>query len=88
MVDQPSHRLFVGQPVFALGGPTGSRWGRIQSLKLDDAEVQAVEAGAAATNGVGVALDFKCPKGAQLVALAVGDDVVWSPSAVVAALTV
>jgi hypothetical protein len=85
VVEQPAHRLFVGQPVFVIVDSTGTRWGRIQSIRVDDAEVQAVEAGAAAANGIGIALNFKCPKGATLVALAVDDDVVWSPTAVGAA---
>lgn len=79
VVEKPAHRLFVGQPVFVIVGTSGARWGRIQSLKVDDAGVQAVDGGAAAENGIGVTLDFKCPKGASLVALPVEDDVVWSP---------
>jgi hypothetical protein len=51
-------------------------------MKVDDIDVQAVEPGTVAANGIGIALDFKCPKGATLVALAVDDDVVWSPTAV------
>lgn len=85
VVERPAHRLFVGQPVFVIVDSTGTRWGRIQSIKVDDADVQAVEAGAPAANGIGIALDFKCPKGATLVALAADDDVVWSPGAVAAA---
>lgn len=79
VVEKPEHRLFVGQPAFVIVGSVGARWGRIQSLKVDDADVKAVERGTAAENGIGVALDFKCPKGALLIALPVEDDVVWSP---------
>lgn len=78
VVEKPAQRLFVGQPVFVIVDATGARWGRIQSMKVDDTDVQAVEPGAAAANGIGIALDFKCPKGAALVALEVDDDVVWS----------
>lgn len=78
VVDKPAQRLFVGQPVFVILDANGARWGRIQSMKVDDTAVRAVEPGAAAANGIGIALDFKCPKGATLVALAVEDDVVWS----------
>jgi hypothetical protein len=46
-------------------------------MKVDDTEVQAVEPGATAASGIGIALDFKCPKNATLVALAVDDDIVW-----------
>ncbi|MBK8263098.1 MAG: hypothetical protein IPK80_17380 [Nannocystis sp.] len=82
VVEKPTCRLVVGQRVYVLVG-TCARWGRIQSLKVDDAEFQAVDGGVAAENGIGVGLDFKCPKGAVLVALPVKDDVkddlVWSP---------
>lgn len=87
VVEKPAQRLFVGQPVFVLVEATGARWGRIQSMKVDGTDMRAVEPGAAATNGIGIALDFKCPKGAALVALAVEDDVVWSPETVAATPT-
>ncbi|WP_163784823.1 MAE_28990/MAE_18760 family HEPN-like nuclease [Myxococcus vastator] len=77
VIEKPAQRLFVGQPVFVLIDGRGARWGRIQSMKVADADVQAIEPGDAAANGIGVALDFKCPKGAPLVALADEDDVVW-----------
>jgi hypothetical protein len=80
VVDAPSHRLFVGQPVFAIVESTGARWGRIQSLEIDNTDVEEVVPGANALNGIGVCLDFKCPKkNKQLFALAVDDDLVWAP---------
>ncbi|MBX7131548.1 MAG: hypothetical protein K1X67_02605 [Fimbriimonadaceae bacterium] len=79
VVEPPTHRLFLGQPVFVLSDATGARWGRIQSLQLDDAAVDAIELGAAAVSGIGIGLNFKCPKGALLGALATDDDVVWNP---------
>ena len=79
VVEKPAQRIFVGQPVFVIVEVNGSRWGRIQSMKVDDTDVQAVDSDATAENGIGIALDFKCPKGATLVALTVDDDVVWSP---------
>lgn len=87
VVEKPAHRLYIGQPVFVIVGSTGTRWGRIQSIKVDDVDVQAVDADAATAKWIGIALDFKCPKGAALVALAFEDDVVWSPIAVAAAST-
>lgn len=86
IVDKPAQKLFVGQPVFVLVKSTGARWGRIQSLRLDDVDVQEVATNANAPKGVGVGLDFKFPKStdAKLVALAVDDDLVWSPLAVAA----
>jgi hypothetical protein len=86
VVDKPAHRLFVGQPVFVVVGSTGARWGRIQSLRVDDTDVREVDANASTPTGVGVGLDFKFPKSveAKLVALAADDEVVWSPLASVA----
>ena len=81
VVEKPAQRLFVGQPVFVIVEATGARWGRIQNMRVDDTDVQDVEPGANGANGIGIALDFKCPKGATLVALVVEDDVVWSLAA-------
>lgn len=85
VVEKPIHRLFVGQPVFVAVDSQGARWGRIQSLMVDGAIVAAVEPGDAAANGIGIALDFKCPKGGVVVALETDDDLVWSPKTVDAA---
>lgn len=85
VVHKPPHRLFVGQPVFVVAGSAGARWGRIQSIQIDDAGVEAVEAEAPAAKGIGIGLDFKCPIGSTLVALAAEDDVAWSTTAVAAA---
>ena len=81
IINPPAHRIFRGQPIFVLGETFGARWGRIQSLRIDDADIQEMEANTNAPNGVGVGLDFKCPRGADvnLVALQDDDDVVWSP---------
>lgn len=84
VVGKPSQRLLVGQPVFVLVDSTGARWGRIRSLKVDDDAVTAVEEGAAAENGIGIGVDFRCPKDAALIALESDDDVVWSPEAAAA----
>lgn len=79
VVEKPTRRLSVGQPVFVPIAPIGARWGRIQSLKVDDSEIQAVLPETAAPNGIGLGLDFRCPKGTSLVALEAEDDIVWSP---------
>lgn len=86
VIDKPDQRLFVGQPVFVVIDTTGARWGRIKSLRIDDADVQELAANANAPSGVGVGLDFSFPKraDAKLVALAADDDVVWSPLSVAA----
>ncbi|OJT24466.1 hypothetical protein BO221_15045 [Archangium sp. Cb G35] len=82
VVEKPARRLFVGQPVFVIVDAVGARWGRIQSLKIDDALVAAVTPGDVAPNGIGIGLDFRCPKGAELVALDADDDIVWAPATV------
>lgn len=79
VVEKPAQRLFVGQPIFVVHDRACARWGRIRSLKLDDESVVAVEPDDAAPDGIGIGLDFRCPKGAALVALAADDDVVWCP---------
>lgn len=80
VVNKPAQRLYVGQPVFVLMRSTGARWGRIQSLQVDGAEVQELVASANAPMGIGVRLDFRFPNSteAKLIALAIDDDVVWS----------
>lgn len=77
VVKKPAQRLFVGQPVFVSIDPAGVRWGRIQKLQVDDSDVQEILPEANAPRGVGVELDFRCPKGAILVALEADDDAVW-----------
>ena len=61
VVGKPAQRLFVGQPVFVPVDSTGARWGRIQSLQVDDSDVLVVLPEAVAPQGIGVRLDFKCP---------------------------
>ncbi|MGE6756625.1 HEPN domain-containing protein [Corallococcus interemptor] len=83
VVEKPAQELFIGQPVFVILESAGARWGRIQSLRIDDTDVEKVEPGAVAPNGVGVGLGFKYPKNtdSKLVVLTADDDVVWSPLA-------
>lgn len=79
VVEKPTIRLFVGQPLFVLLEAGGARWGRVQSLQVDGSEFDEIEADVVAENGVGIGLDFRCPRGATLFALERDDDVVWSP---------
>jgi hypothetical protein len=79
VVEKPAERLFIGQPVFVQTASIGARWGRIKSLRVDDTDMPVVGPEADALQGIGVGLDFKCPKGATLVALEAEDDIVWSP---------
>jgi hypothetical protein len=78
VVEKPAKQLFVGQPLF-VSIDAGARWGRIQSLRVDDSDVQVVGPEVDAPQGIGIALNFKCPRKATLVALGVEDDLVWSP---------
>jgi hypothetical protein len=80
IVEKPTQRLFVGQPVFVILESAGARWGRIRSLRIDDVDVTEVAANANVHTGVGVGLDFKFPRSteAKLLAPAAEDDVVWS----------
>lgn len=81
IINPPAQRIFRGQPIFALGETIGARWGRIQSLQVNDKDMPEIEANASAPNGVGVELDFKYPKSTdvKLIALQTDDDMVWSP---------
>jgi hypothetical protein len=81
IIDPPAFRIFRGQPTFVLEERIGARWGRIQRLQVDGVDIQEMETNASAPNGVGVELNFKYPKGAdvKLIALQADDDMVWSP---------
>jgi hypothetical protein len=77
-----------GKPVQDAGGSkrqsgpqqplTGARWGRIQSLTVNDSVLQEIIPGTVVPNGIGIELNFKCPKKAKLIALPNDDDVVWN----------
>jgi hypothetical protein len=79
VVEKPAKRLYVGQPVFTFVESTGARWGRIRELQINDVSTPAVEQDSNVAD-VGIAVDFRCPKGVVLSVLDVDDDVVWSPS--------
>jgi hypothetical protein len=76
VVDRPTQRLFVGQPIFVFA-PRGARWGRILTLQINEQAVDIVGEVVTGTD-VGIGLDFKCPKDATLYALESDDDAVWS----------
>jgi len=80
IVHKPAHRLFVRQPVFVVVEATGARWGRIQSLQVDEIDVGEVLPNVSAPTGIGIGLDFRFPQnlGAKLVALPNDDELVWS----------
>ncbi|MGE3344783.1 MAG: MAE_28990/MAE_18760 family HEPN-like nuclease [Vicinamibacterales bacterium] len=76
VVNPPDRRVYVGQPIFAVMDSTGARWGRILSLQVDDAPLEAIEAASGVTS-IGIGLDFIYPRGATLYALEADDDAVW-----------
>lgn len=79
IVSPPAFDLVVGQPVF-VGRPSGAaRWGRIQSLRLNETDHEIIAAGIPAPEGIGIGLDFACPKGVVPVVLMAEDDLVWAP---------
>ena len=79
VVEKPTATVASASLCSFLSPPIGARWGRIQSLKVDDADMQTILPETHAPNGVGLGLDFRCPKGASLVALEAEDDIVWNP---------
>lgn len=61
VIAKPATRLHLGQAVFALMAASGARWGRIRTLKVDDAPTDSVEPSSGAPE-VGVEVDFRLPK--------------------------
>lgn len=79
VVSAPSISISVGQPIFVRKASGAARWGRVQSLRLDDANFQTISAGTPAPQGIGVGLDFACSANACLILPPVEDDLVWTP---------
>lgn len=89
VVERPTIRLVVGQPVFALvkavadgAKPVNimyARWGRVKELRADGLSVVSTDAAPAGQLSFGVSLGFCCPEGATLYALDKDDNLIWSP---------
>lgn len=79
VVSSPAIALSVGQPVFVNRVSGAARWGRIQSLRLGDVDVESIAVGTPAPLGIGIRLDFACPDTASLVVAPLEDDLVWAP---------
>ncbi|MGC4366770.1 MAE_28990/MAE_18760 family HEPN-like nuclease [Hydrogenophaga sp. R2] len=75
----PEFDLAVGQPIFVAKPSGAARWGRIQSLQLNGAEQETIAVGTPAPDGIGIGLDFACPKIANPFVLLAEDDLVWAP---------
>ncbi len=79
VVSPPTTALSVGQPVFVRRPSGVARWGRIQSLRLGNADHETIAAESHAPEGIGVRLDFVCSANAAPVVLTLEDDLVWAP---------
>lgn len=79
IVAPPAFALFVGQPIFVIRTNGAARWGRIQSLQLNDTALETVAAGEATGQSIGVALDFVCSADSSPIVLDTADDLVWIP---------
>ena len=79
IVSPPVVTLSVGQAIFVSRASGAARWGRIQSLQLDGADLKTIEVGTPAPLGIGIGLDFVCPDTAALLVLPSEDDLVWAP---------
>lgn len=78
VVSPPAISLKVGQPIFVSRASGAARWGRIQSLRLDDVDYETIPFGTPAPNGIGIRLDFVCSANASPVVLPEEDDLVWA----------
>lgn len=78
VVEPPTQKLFVGQAVFVSTDAANARWGKIQSIQLSGVDHASLPAGTEAPEGIGLSLDFRCPKGATIIALESVDHVIWS----------
>ena len=79
IVSPPVVTLSVGQAIFVSRASGAARWGRIQSLRLDGADLESIGGGTPAPLGIGIGLDFACPNTAALLVLPSEDDLVWAP---------
>ena len=79
VISAPAITLSVGQPIFLNRASGAARWGRIQSLRLNDADYETIEAGIPAPQGIGIGLDFACSANVSPVVLIAEDDLVWAP---------
>lgn len=79
VVSPPDIPLSVGLPIFVNKASGAARWGRIQSLRLNDADHETIATGTSAPQGIGVRLDFSCSASDSLVVLPGEDDLVWAP---------
>lgn len=79
IVSPPVVTLSVGQAIFVSRVSGDARWGRIQSLRLDGANLETIGVGTPAPLGIGIGLDFVCPDRAVLLVPPSEDDLVWAP---------
>jgi hypothetical protein len=75
VIKPPQSRLYVKQPVFALSPTFLVRWGRVETLQIDDVNRTEVEGGA--SSNVGVRLEFPAPETAEVYVLGTEDPSIW-----------
>ncbi len=79
VVARPACRLAQGQAVLGVTAGRVDRWGVIESLKVDDVAVPAVEASTSSTVSlVGMQLDFKVSDKTKLHVVFSKDELVWA----------
>lgn len=78
VVKPPLTRMYVSQPIFAMSNGFLARWGRVESLKIDDVDHAFVEPGG--TEDIGIKFDFAAPKTARLYVLGQEDELIWPSS--------
>lgn len=76
VVERPTSVLYINQPVFALSTGFLTRWGRIQSLRINDTDHVFVTPDE--NEAVGVQFDFRAPESAQVYILGSEDETIWT----------
>lgn len=79
VVGNPGAQLVLSQPAFALSEGWVVRWGRVQSLRIDDVPVNFIDSNCPDPL-VGMLMDFRVSDGAQIYLLPAEDDLIWDPS--------
>jgi hypothetical protein len=77
VVKRPKGRVYVGQPVFALTKERPVKWGYIKEIKINDINAASVAEDSTAPE-LGLLLDFKCSKKAEVFLLQGNDGLVWA----------
>lgn len=79
VISPPSVRIFRGQPSFVLYADGRVRWGTILGLKVNDEPLEAINPGEV-TDSVGIELDIRCNRNAEVWINSAPDLSVWEPA--------